>query len=88
MAKKKTTTKKATSRKAAKTAAKAKKEKAPKEELCVFALRMTPAERTKLHKTAGPGRAARLARAVLNAAANKDEAAFRAALKEVPHGRA
>jgi hypothetical protein len=49
------------------------KEKAPKEDLCVFALRMTMAERTKLHETAGPAKASRFARAILAAAANRDE---------------
>jgi hypothetical protein len=58
-----------------------KKEKAPKEDLCVFALRMTEAERTKLHEAAGPGGATRLARAVLIAAANEDENGFRKALQ-------
>ncbi len=66
---------------------KPKKEKAPKEDLCVFALRMTEAERTKLHEAAGPGGATRLARAVLVAVANEDEGAFRAAIKEAREAR-
>ena len=55
------TTKKATAkaRKPATKAAVAKapaesKEKAPREELCVFAFRLTPAERDAIHKAAGP----------------------------------
>ena len=59
-----------------------KKAAARKEDLVVFALRMTLAERTRLHKTAGPRGATRLARAVLVAAANQDDAAFRTAVKE------
>ena len=54
----------------------------PKEDLVVFALRMTAAERSRLHETAGPRGAARLARAVLIAAANEDDAAFKAAVAE------
>jgi hypothetical protein len=67
---------------------KSKKEKGPKEDLCVFALRMTEAERTKLHETAGPANASRLARAVLVAAANEDEAGFKAAIAEARKLRA
>lgn len=67
---------------------KPKREKAPKEDLCVFALRMTEAERTKLHEAAGPGGATRLARAVLIAAANEDEGAFKSAIAEARKLRA
>jgi len=77
MATKKKTTR-ATGRK---TKASAAKKTAAKADLVVFALRMTLAERTKLHKTAGPRATTRLARAVLVAAANRDESAFRAAMK-------
>ncbi len=74
------------SKKAAKAKAaeetKPKREKAPKEELCVFALRMSESERTKFHEAAGPANASRLARAVLVAAANEDEAAFKAAIAD------
>ncbi len=55
--------------------------KAPKEQLCVFAFRLTPAERDSIHKTAGPGKASRFIRRVAVAFGNKDEAAFRAVLK-------
>lgn len=61
---------------------KSKKEKAPKEQLCVFAFRLTPAEREKIHATAGPGRASRFVRSVAVAFANQDEGAFKAVVKE------
>ena len=82
MAQKKST--KAVGRKATAPSAKktnGKKTATKKTDLVVFALRMTPAERTKLHRTAGPRGATRLARAVLVAAANEDESAFKAAMK-------
>ena len=56
--------------------------KAPKEELVVFAFRLTPAERDAIHKTAGPRNATRLVRQVAVAFGNEDEAGFKAALKE------
>ena len=59
-----------------------KKEKAPKEKLCVFAFRLTPAERDAIHKTAGPARASRFIRSVAVAFANEDEGAFKAVVKE------
>lgn len=59
----------------------------PKEELCVFALRLTPAERDALHAMAGPARASRFARTVLAAAAQGDESAFKAAIKEAREAR-
>ena len=74
--KKKSTTKKAT-----------KPLKASKEQLCVFAFRLTPAERNSIHKTAGPGKASRFVRAVAVAFGNKDEAAFRAAVKQAREAR-
>lgn len=79
MATKKTkTTKKAKAEKASKP----EKEKAPKEELCVFAFRLTEAERTAIHRTAGPAKASKFIRQVASAFANQDEAAFKAVLKE------
>jgi hypothetical protein len=68
--------------------AKAKREPKPNENLVVFALRMTEAERTKLHETAGPRGATRMARQVLVAAAGEDPAAFNAALDEARRARA
>ena len=57
--------------------------KAPREELCVFAFRLTEAERDAIHKAAGPSKASKFARNLLVAAASKDEAAVRAIMKEV-----
>ena len=57
--------------------------KAPREELCVFAFRLTEAERDAIHKAAGPAKASKFARAVLVAAATKDEAAVKALMKEI-----
>ncbi len=81
--------KKAPSSKTAKPApAKAKKEKAPKkkrppkEDLVVFAFRLTEAERDAIHKTAGPARATRFIRAVAAAFAREDEGAFKTVVKE------
>lgn len=55
----------------------------PREELCVFAFRLTEAERDAIHKAAGPAKASKFARNLLVAAANKDDAAVRAIMKEV-----
>ncbi len=57
--------------------------KAPREELCVFAFRLTEAERDAIHKAAGPAKASKFARNLLVAAANKDDAAVRAIMKEI-----
>ena len=77
------TTKKAT--RARKPAAEkpAPKTKAPREELCVFAFRLTEEERNDIHKAAGPGKASKFARSLLVAAARKNDAAVRAIMKEV-----
>ena len=64
-----------------------KAERATKEELVVFAFRLTPAEREAIHKAAGPARASRFVRRVAVAFANEDEAAFRGVLKETREGR-
>ena len=77
----------ATPKKIAARPPKPKKEKPPKEELVVFALRMTEAERTKLHDTAGPRGATRMARQVLVAAASEDTDAFKAAISEARRAR-
>ena len=90
MSKPKTTKKKATA-KVRKPAAKATaaaipaepKEKAPREELCVFAFRLTPAERDAIHKAAGPAKASKFVRSLAVAAARNDEAAIKAILKAV-----
>ena len=99
MATKKQTTSKATTKKAAAPkkaaarkpaapkAAKPKKEKSPREDLVVFAFRLTEAERAAIHKTAGPARASKFVRRVSVAFAGEDEAAFRAVLKEAREAR-
>jgi len=61
----------------------ASKAKAPREELCVFAFRLTEEERNDIHKAAGPGKASKFARSLLVAAARKNDAAVRAIMKEV-----
>ena len=78
MAAKKTTTRTKTAA-SKKTTPKAVK---PKEELVVFAFRLTEAERTKIHATAGPRNATHFVRTVAVAFANEDESAFKAMLKE------
>ena len=65
----------------------AKAAKAPKEDLVVFAFRLTEAERAAIHKTAGPARASRYVRQVTAAFATEDEAAFRAVLKDARAAR-
>ena len=51
---------------------KPKKERAPKEELVVFAFRLTPAERDAIHKAAGPAKACKYVRALTRAASVGD----------------
>ncbi len=63
------------------------KPKAPKEDLVVFAFRLTEAERNAIHETAGPARASRFVRQVAAAFAREDDAAFRAILKEAREAR-
>jgi hypothetical protein len=57
--------------------------KAPREELCVFAFRLTEAERDAIHEAAGPAKASKFARNLLVAAATKDDAAVKALMKAV-----
>ena len=77
----KTTTKATPTRKSA-------RGRTEKEELVVFAFRLTPAERDAIHETAGPRNATRLVRQVAVAFAHEDEKAFREALKEAREARA
>ena len=77
-AKKKVSTKKAASKK---TTTKQKAAK-PKEDLVVFAFRLTETERTKIHAAAGPANASRFIRHIAIAFANEDVKAFQAVLKE------
>ncbi len=81
----KTTKKTARTRKPAaeKTSTKTTEAKAPREDLCVFAFRLTEAERDAIHKAAGPAKASKLARNLLVAAARKDETAVKAIMKEI-----
>jgi hypothetical protein len=76
---KKTTTK---NKKPAAKKTEAKAEKKPKEELCVFAFRLTAEERVAIHKAAGPGKASKFARSLLVAAARKDEATVKSIMTE------
>ncbi len=65
--------------KSEKTVAKApkpKQEKAPKEPLCVFAFRLSEADRDLIHKAAGPAKATKFVRAAALAAAAGDAKAF------------
>jgi len=59
------------------------KSKAPREELCVFAFRLTTEERDAIHKAAGPAKASKFVRTLAVAAARNDEAAVKAILKAV-----
>jgi len=59
------------------------KDKAPREELCVFAFRLTEEERDAIHKAAGPAKASKFVRTLAVAAARNDEAAVKAILKGI-----
>ena len=61
---------------------KPKKEKEPKEPQVVFAFRLTKAQRDRIHKAAGPGKATRFVRAAALAAADADRSAFDQLLKK------
>lgn len=62
------------------------KAKEPREDLCVFAFRLTAEERDAIHKAAGPAKASQFARTLLVAAARKDEAAVKAIMKDASAG--
>lgn len=57
--------------------------KAPREELCVFAFRLTEEERDAIHKAAGPAKASKFVRALAVTAARNDEATVKAMMKGV-----
>jgi len=59
------------------------KKKAPREDLCVFAFRLTADERDAIHKAAGPAKASKFARTLLVAAARNDEAAVKVIMKGI-----
>ena len=67
--------KKASKKAPTKEKAKKKETKPPKEELVVFAFRLTQAERDLIHQAAGPGRASKFVRTLTVAASKKDETA-------------
>lgn len=73
-------TPKATAEASAKTQEKPDK-KTGREDLCVFAFRLSAEERDAIHKAAGPGKASMFARGLLVAAARKDETALNAIVK-------
>ena len=60
---------------------------APKEELVVFAFRLTPDERELIHRAAGPARASRFVRALAIAAACEDRKALDTLLENVKLAR-
>ena len=85
------TTKATTTKKKAATkpkAAKPKKVKPPKENLCVFACRVSEPERVKFHEATGPAGASRFARKLMVVFSKEDEPGFRALLKEAREARA
>jgi len=55
---------------------KPKKEKVPKEPQVVFAFRLSPEERDRIHKAAGPAKATKFVRSAALAAASGDRPAF------------
>ena len=52
------------------------KAKEPKPDLCVFAFRLSGADRTTIHEAAGPGKATRFVLGAALAAATGDQKAF------------
>ena len=48
------------------------KKRTPKEELVVFAFRLTPAERDQIHRAAGAAKASKFVRALTTAASRRD----------------
>jgi hypothetical protein len=77
--------------KAKKAAAKVKTEPKPKpsrEELVVFAFRLTEAERALIHKAAGPAKASRYVRALAIAASKGDNTAVKEILEAVRQNQA
>ena len=57
--------------------------KTSREDLCVFAFRLTAEERDAIHKAAGHAKASKFVRTIAVAAARNDEAAVRAIMKGV-----
>jgi hypothetical protein len=67
--------------KAGKPAVKKAEKTSQREDLCVFAFRLTPEERDAIHKAAGPGKASKFVRALTVAAARNDAAAVKAIME-------
>lgn len=80
--KKKAESKTAKTKAVKQTEPKPKKEKAPKEELVVFALRMTEPERVALHKAAGPANASHVMRSLAAAFVAEDGAVFESIVED------
>ena len=57
--------------------------KTSREDLCVFAFRLTAEERDAIHKAAGPAKASKFVRTIAVAAARNDDAAVKAIMKAV-----
>lgn len=68
--------------------AKPKREKVPKDDLMVFAFRLTKAESAALHRAAGPANASHVMRALAGAFAAEDHAAFEAIIEDARKLRA
>ena len=81
MGKSKSTKKRAA--KAGKPAVKKAEKKPHREDLCVFAFRLTPKEREDIHKAAGPGKASKFVRTLAVAAAKNDAATVKAIMEGV-----
>jgi len=82
MAKSKSTKKAKARKPAAEAVPQEPREKVAKENLCVFAFRLTPEERDAIHKAAGPAKASKFVRALALAAARNDEAGIRTIMEE------
>jgi hypothetical protein len=74
--------KKATAKPKAAKETKPKKQKPPKEPQVVFAFRLSEADRSLIHKAAGPAKATQFVRSAALAAANQDTKAFDALVEQ------
>ena len=88
MAEKKTEKVRATKKTKAEKVPKPKKERPPKEDLMVFAFRLSKTESEALHKAAGPANASRTMRSLAAAFAAEDPDAFKAVVAEARKLRA
>jgi hypothetical protein len=69
-------------------AAKPKRTKQPKEDVVVFACRVSQAERDAFHTATGPAGASRFARKLMVIFSKEDDVGFRALVKEAREARA